>query len=173
MLSRLGIDLAICRSFEELIRGVTTGAGALLIAEEALSSGHTAALHSVLAAQPPWSDLPVVVLTRPGAESSESGEARPHARQRHAPRATGSRVDVGHHRPQRPSRARSAVSDPRAPGRARPAEASLRLADQRKDEFLATLGHELRNPLAPLLTAVQLLRTVRDTETRCGRMFGR
>ena len=75
MLSGLGIDLAICRSFEELIRGVTTGAGALLIAEEALSSGHTAALHSVLAVQPPWSDLAVVVLTRPGAESADSGEA--------------------------------------------------------------------------------------------------
>ena len=38
------------------------------------------------------------------------------------------------------------------------AEESLRLADQRKDEFLATLGHELRNPLAPLLTGLQLLK---------------
>jgi signal transduction histidine kinase len=31
-------------------------------------------------------------------------------------------------------------------------------ADRRKDEFLAMLGHELRNPLAPILNAVQLLR---------------
>ncbi|MEZ0227164.1 MAG: ATP-binding protein, partial [Planctomycetota bacterium] len=30
-------------------------------------------------------------------------------------------------------------------------------ADRRKDEFLALLGHELRNPLAPILTALQLL----------------
>jgi signal transduction histidine kinase/CheY-like chemotaxis protein len=30
-------------------------------------------------------------------------------------------------------------------------------AAQRKDEFLATLGHELRSPLAPILTAVELL----------------
>src|SRR5207342_656313 len=37
-------------------------------------------------------------------------------------------------------------------------EASLRVADQRKDEFLATLGHELRNPLAPILTSMQLLK---------------
>ena len=29
-----------------------------------------------------------------------------------------------------------------------------RAADQRKDEFLAMLGHELRNPLAPIVTAV-------------------
>ncbi len=40
----------------------------------------------------------------------------------------------------------------------RHAEASLRDADQRKNEFLATLAHELRNPLAPITTALQLLR---------------
>jgi two-component system CheB/CheR fusion protein len=33
-----------------------------------------------------------------------------------------------------------------------------READQRKDEFLATLGHELRNPLAPLRNALHLIR---------------
>jgi signal transduction histidine kinase len=32
-----------------------------------------------------------------------------------------------------------------------------RLADQRKDEFLAMLGHELRNPLAPIATALELM----------------
>jgi PAS domain S-box-containing protein len=32
-----------------------------------------------------------------------------------------------------------------------------RLADRRKDEFLAMLGHELRNPLAPIATALQLM----------------
>jgi signal transduction histidine kinase len=36
-------------------------------------------------------------------------------------------------------------------------EEKLRLADRRKDEFLATLAHELRNPLAPLTAATQLL----------------
>jgi PAS domain S-box-containing protein len=33
-----------------------------------------------------------------------------------------------------------------------------READRRKDEFLAMLGHELRNPLAPILTALQLMK---------------
>src|SRR5690606_29069721 len=37
-------------------------------------------------------------------------------------------------------------------------EEALREADRRKDEFLATLAHELRNPLAPLRNAVELLR---------------
>jgi two-component system CheB/CheR fusion protein len=38
------------------------------------------------------------------------------------------------------------------------AEQALMDADRRKDEFLATLAHELRNPLAPISNAVQLLR---------------
>ena len=38
------------------------------------------------------------------------------------------------------------------------AEQALRDADRRKDVFLATLAHELRNPLAPILNAAQLLR---------------
>jgi two-component system CheB/CheR fusion protein len=37
------------------------------------------------------------------------------------------------------------------------AEAALREADLRKDVFLATLSHELRNPLAPIRTAARLL----------------
>jgi PAS domain S-box-containing protein len=37
------------------------------------------------------------------------------------------------------------------------AEDALREADRRKDEFIALLGHELRNPLAPIRTAVELL----------------
>jgi len=38
------------------------------------------------------------------------------------------------------------------------AENALRLANQRKDDFLAMLAHELRNPLAPISTAAQVLR---------------
>jgi signal transduction histidine kinase len=37
-------------------------------------------------------------------------------------------------------------------------ELQLRNADRRKDDFLATLAHELRNPLAPLANVVQILR---------------
>jgi CheY-like chemotaxis protein/two-component sensor histidine kinase len=38
------------------------------------------------------------------------------------------------------------------------AEEALRTADRMKDEFLATLAHELRNPLAPLRTGLEVLR---------------
>ncbi len=41
-------------------------------------------------------------------------------------------------------------------------EATLRDADLRKDEFLATLAHELRNPLAPIRNAVQIMQLSRE-----------
>jgi signal transduction histidine kinase/ActR/RegA family two-component response regulator len=47
---------------------------------------------------------------------------------------------------------------------ARQAE-ELRLAARRKDEFLATLAHELRNPLAPIRTGLELLSRAQDNES--------
>jgi len=44
--------------------------------------------------------------------------------------------------------------------RSRAAEESLQDANQRKDEFLAMLSHELRNPLAPIRNAVEVMRRV-------------
>lgn len=158
MLSALGVPLDVCRTFEMLLQELHAGAGAILMPEEAVTSAHTAALRETLAAQPPWSDLPVLILTRPGADSAASGEAM---------RTLGNVTLL-----ERPVRLATLVSAVRSALRARyrqyqirehlaertRVEESLRLADQRKDEFLATLGHELRNPLAPLLTALQLLK---------------
>jgi signal transduction histidine kinase/ActR/RegA family two-component response regulator len=47
----------------------------------------------------------------------------------------------------------------------RAAEIALREADRRKDEFLATLSHELRNPLAPIRAALEVMRLGRDDPT--------
>jgi PAS domain S-box-containing protein len=46
------------------------------------------------------------------------------------------------------------------------AEAALREADRRKDEFLALLAHELRNPLAPILNAAEVLQLQGDPASR-------
>ncbi len=40
---------------------------------------------------------------------------------------------------------------------------ALRLADRQKDDFLATLAHELRNPLAPLRTGLHLLQNIQGS----------
>ena len=50
----------------------------------------------------------------------------------------------------------------------REAEEALRVADRRKDEFLATLAHELRNPLAPIRTAVAVMAKVPGLPDRAG-----
>jgi PAS domain S-box-containing protein len=42
------------------------------------------------------------------------------------------------------------------------AEESMKQADRRKDEFLATLAHELRNPLAPIRTGLEVMKMVLD-----------
>jgi PAS domain S-box-containing protein len=41
-------------------------------------------------------------------------------------------------------------------------ELELREADKRKDEFLATLGHELRNPLSPIRTSLEIMKRTKD-----------
>ena len=43
-------------------------------------------------------------------------------------------------------------------------EETLRNADRRKDEFLATLAHELRNPLAPIRTGLQLVKRAPEAD---------
>lgn len=48
----------------------------------------------------------------------------------------------------------------------RSSEQALRIADRRKDEFMAVLAHELRNPLAPIRHAVHVLKVCRDDEAR-------
>ncbi len=56
----------------------------------------------------------------------------------------------------------AALERAKAEAALRHSEASLQEADRRKDEFLATLAHELRNPLAPIRNALHLLRVASD-----------
>jgi signal transduction histidine kinase len=135
------------------------GAGAILIAEEALAPPAAfAALADVIDGQPQWSDLPVMVLTALGADSPV------------AARALQQLGDVT--LLERPLRVSALVSTARAALRGRQRQYQIRAyviereksekalleADRRKDEFLATLAHELRNPLAPIRNAAHLMR---------------
>jgi PAS domain S-box-containing protein len=54
----------------------------------------------------------------------------------------------------------------------RRAEKALLEADRRKDEFIATLSHELRNPLAPLRSALNLLRLTTRPEGKIAQVYG-
>jgi CheY-like chemotaxis protein len=50
-------------------------------------------------------------------------------------------------------------------------EKALREADRRKDEFLATLAHELRNPLAPIVSGLELLRLQPEDSATAGKVL--
>jgi signal transduction histidine kinase len=50
------------------------------------------------------------------------------------------------------------------------AEEGLKQADREKDDFLALLAHELRNPLAPIRTAVQLLKMRKQADAEVQRL---
>ncbi len=88
-------------SIENLTPAERDRMGALLIAEETLNPGVVAHLSYLLHSQPPWSDLPILVLTSGGNETQESIDRR------------RSRLPLGHHslleRPIRPSTLLSTV----------------------------------------------------------------
>ena len=69
-----GLQCHVCRDIATLAAEIGIGAAAVLVTEEALAGG-TEPLGSMLARQPSWSDLPILLLTRPGADSSTVGQA--------------------------------------------------------------------------------------------------
>src|SRR5881628_3617305 len=72
VLSEAGIASEPCPDIETICGMLTAGAGAALLAEEALSPAATRRLLDVLSHQPPWSDLPLVVLTSGGETTAGS-----------------------------------------------------------------------------------------------------
>ncbi|WP_404337698.1 hypothetical protein AB2M62_03030 [Sphingomonas sp. MMS12-HWE2-04] len=62
MLGRNGIRCDICSDQAELLDAMSAGAGAVLLTEEALASADTSALAEWVTRQPPWADIPFVVL---------------------------------------------------------------------------------------------------------------
>jgi signal transduction histidine kinase len=71
LLDAQGFETQICNGSDES-RQITDRAGALLLTEEALESPQGSLLLDALKAQPPWSELPLIVLTS-GGESRRAG----------------------------------------------------------------------------------------------------
>ncbi|WP_395056095.1 response regulator [Polaromonas sp.] len=134
----------VCRDTGELFEQLPRGAGALLLAEEVLSGSAMRSLAEYVANQPNWSDIPILLLTRSGADSLDV---------RRAVDRLGNVTLM-----ERPVRTIALISAARSAIRARERQYQVRDADQRKDEFLATLAHELRNPLAPIRTSMGILK---------------
>jgi len=67
--ARAGIAAHVCADLAAVCAELDAGSGALLIAEEAAGADGTDRLTAWLGRQSPWSDLPVLLLARPGADS--------------------------------------------------------------------------------------------------------
>lgn len=142
-LEQAGLHCHVCKTLTELVEELHRGAGAVLTVEEALPRAAAGPLIKYLSTQPTWSDIPILVMTKPGGESPWTFDAYEWLENLTLL--------------ERPLRAPSLISAARSALRARQRQYEIRLADQRKDEFLAMLGHELRNPLAPISAAATLL----------------
>jgi signal transduction histidine kinase/CheY-like chemotaxis protein len=66
MLAQRGFDCTSCNDVRELCRAVTGGVGAIILTEEALVPGALEDLDALSAAQPPWSDIALILLTSNG-----------------------------------------------------------------------------------------------------------
>lgn len=138
------IENQACRTIDELMFELGRGAGAVVTVEEALSPAILTPLQQYVAAQKTWSDIPILLLTKRGADSMSVQDAV---------NRLGNVTLL-----ERPIRISALLSAVRSALRARSRQYQVRDADYRKDEFLASLGHELRNPLAPIRTSVGLLK---------------
>jgi signal transduction histidine kinase len=171
-LGRHGFASTVCRDLGCICREMSEGAGMAVLTEEGLLPDGLSRLAEALRQQPPWSDFPLLILTGKGVPSPASVQRF----QALEPIANVTQQE-------RPVRIRTLISAVRAAlrGRQRQYEVRDHLAerenllaelkhraeklaetDRRKDEFLATLAHELRNPLAPVRNALQILRLAGD-----------
>ncbi len=152
LLQEAGLSSELCATPEELCQKLREGAGAVLLAEETLTEPLRRALAELLAQQPAWSDLPLIVFSAPtSAERPRTG----------ADAALGNVTFLD-----RPVHTRTMITSVQAALRSRQRQYEARRAIESRDAFLAMLGHELRNPLSAISLALTALERKNPTEPR-------
>ncbi len=158
LLGRAGFACKVCADLKDLAAELAAGVGVVMLTDKSLFDPGMAAVLAALSEQPAWSDVPVVALLNRDLQHGDVDIA-----------VLGRLTNVT--TLDRPVSTRSMMSALSAALRGRRrqyqlrdhlaavarAEQALRDADRQKDKFIATLAHELRNPLAPLRNGLQLL----------------
>jgi signal transduction histidine kinase len=160
VLTAEGIAAQAMDGVEALCSALDEGAGAVLMTDEVLGADALRCLRETLERQPPWSDVPVVIFTsRPSTDLVVRSFEH-----------LGARANVTFI--ERPIRINTMVSAARAALRARRRQYEvLELLDElqkrvrERDQFLAMLSHELRNPLAAITLAVDSLNAADSSVT--------
>ncbi len=167
-LEKAGLQCLVCTTVEEVCAELEKGAGALIFTEEALPPHDAARLARALERQPPWSEVPVIILTGLPTLEQRSRSFRELGR-----RTNVTLVD-------RPVRIQSLISAAQSALSARMRQYEVRdlmdkLEDRvhERDRFLAILGHELRNPLGAILLASQMTDGDGRIESQHARMIER
>jgi signal transduction histidine kinase/CheY-like chemotaxis protein len=149
-LAEAGIESRVCPDLEVLRMEIADGAGAVIVTEDVLSSKAVGELGGMFAGQLPWSDLPLLIFS-----SGHEEHGRPLEELKKL--AAYTLID-------RPTRKKTLISAVQTALRARRRQYQVRdllveleRSVRSRDQFLAMLSHELRNPLAAILTAVQLM----------------
>lgn len=145
-----------CADYAALCDQIGRGAAAIILSEPPDLRHDDSGLLALLRAQPTWSALPTIIIPSESTDTDKLSEELP----------------LGTAFIERPVRIRSLTSIIRSALHTRRSQYRVRdlllereaLVDQLrheariKNEFLATLAHELRNPLAPIRTGLQILR---------------
>jgi signal transduction histidine kinase len=158
LLQQTGVEARAFLSVRELAWVLDEGIGCLILVEEALLAADIPALREALGALPAWCDVPLILVSRDvGALGAVVADAFPNS-------GNVTLLD-------RPLNAHTLVSAVQVALRATARQREVRdLITQReqavklRDEFLAMLAHELRNPLAPMSNALHILRMLKTQE---------
>ncbi len=163
-----GLPCEICADLESLLAGISSGAGAAVIADEALSPSGAASLLTALEAQEPWSDIPVLLLSA----AKSRRQSRAHFVPGFFERANVTLL-------QRPlgiqfflSSVRSALRARRRQYQMRDLYRELERSMQLSDMFVSILGHDLRTPINAIKLAAEIIVRL-SPDTRALRPAGR